>query len=120
MGAWTEYPDVIFAIFNPALLGILSFLIAFAYLSRAFWPRFWPKGMPKRMRWLFITRAINWAMFALAWFAFSLHPLVVSRALLRLTFGFLILSEGAYQIAYFGDYTISRIRKNLKWKLRQS
>jgi len=113
-----QLPDIVFGFFPPILLGILSAIVAIFYLLRGCFATFFPRGMPIALKWIFFARAINWAMFAIAWFVFSRNPIEVSRALLRVTFIFMMTFELAYHGAFYLDYAKSRLKK--KWKLNSS
>jgi hypothetical protein len=108
-------PDIVFTYLTPTLLFWLSVITSFFYLVRGCFSRFRPHGMPKAMMWIFLARTINWAMFAVAWLVFSNNPILISRALLRVTFAFLVTFEVAYHGAYFFEHIVDRLRK---WKLK--
>jgi len=110
-------PEIVFKYLTPDLLFWMSATVSVFYIVRGTLVKLRPGGMPTAMMFIYFARAVNWAMFAVAWLVFANYPIQVSRALLRVTFGFLVAFEIAYHGAYFSEYIISKLRK---WKLKLS
>ena len=99
---------IAFDVFMPPIMGLLCVLLASIYM----WKRAHVGKPIVRSRQGYIIKAVNWTILGLAYFSRAFLPHADWGALLRISFGLLIISE----ILYNWHHLVTMLRGLPRWK----
>lgn len=102
-----ELPILVFKILHPHWMAGLSILLSSVYVFK--YTCVAERIVDQRNQ-MYLLRSLLWLAFSLVWIAFPYIDLVLSRALLRIMIGVIMMTEIAYNFLYIKDAFVGTAR----------